>query len=152
MATPDVLQALGRLYARQGRFVESRAVLERAAASSVTVPLLIDLARAAVQGRRREGALGYLAHARIARAGQRGRALHVRDHLRRAESVGAEAYESMKKAMALDPDNPQINYVLGAVATHRPDRSEAIPYFEKYVAPHAGRSAGRLCARRRMVL
>ena len=33
MATPDVLQALGHLYARHGRFAESRAVLERAAAA-----------------------------------------------------------------------------------------------------------------------
>ena len=49
-------------------------------------------------------------------------------------NLSAEAYESLKKAIALDPDNPRINYVMGAVATHRPDRSEAIPYLEKYVA------------------
>ena len=76
----------------------------------------------------------------IARAGQRGRPLHVRHHLRRAESVG-EAYESLKKAIALDPDNPRINYVLGAVATHRPDRSEAIRLREVCGA-HARRSPG----------
>ena len=49
-------------------------------------------------------------------------------------NLAAEAYESLKKAVALDPENPQINYVLGAVATHRHDPAEAIPYFEKYIA------------------
>jgi hypothetical protein len=36
MATPDVLQALGRLHARHGRFAASRATRERATASGVT--------------------------------------------------------------------------------------------------------------------
>ena len=39
----------------------------------------------------------------------------------------------MKKAVALSPDNPYVNYALGAVAIHRHEPSEALPYFEAYV-------------------
>ncbi len=39
----------------------------------------------------------------------------------------------MKKAVELDPDNPFVNYAMGAVATHRHEPSESLPYFEKYV-------------------
>ncbi len=133
LATPAVLQALGRLHAREGRYAESRAVLERAAASGVSVPLLLDLARAAFKAGDGEGALGYLAHARSLEPDNA--AVHFMFGIICVElNLSGEAYDSLKKAIALDPDNPRINYVLGAVATHRPDRSEAIPYFEKYVA------------------
>jgi tetratricopeptide (TPR) repeat protein len=133
MGTPAVLQALGRLHARYGRFAESRATLERAAAFGVTVPLLMDLARAAFKGGDREGALGYLAHARSLEPNNA--AVHFMFGIVCVElNLAAEAYESLKKAVALDPENPQINYVLGAVSTHRHDPAEAIPYFEKYVA------------------
>ena len=40
----------------------------------------------------------------------------------------------MKKAVALEPQNAQINYVMGAVSIHRHEPAEAIPYFAKYVA------------------
>ena len=40
LATPAVLQALGRLHAREGRYAESRAVLERAAAFRARPPFL----------------------------------------------------------------------------------------------------------------
>ena len=49
-------------------------------------------------------------------------------------NLGAEAYESMKKAVTLDPENPQVNYAMGAVSIHRHEPAKAIPYFEKYVA------------------
>jgi tetratricopeptide (TPR) repeat protein len=133
MGTPDVLQGLGRLHARHRRFAESRAVLERAAAAGVTVPLLMDLARAAFQSGDREGALGYLAHARSLEPNDA--RVHFMFGIICVEmNLAAEAYESLKKAVALDPENPQINYVLGAVSTHRHEPAEAIPYFEKYIA------------------
>jgi tetratricopeptide (TPR) repeat protein len=132
LATPQALQALGRLHARQGRYAESRAVLERAAASGVNVPLLLDLARAAYKSGDGEGALGYLAHARSLEP--KNATVHFLFGVVCVElNLAAEAFESLKKAIELDPDNPQINYVLGAVATHRHDPAEAIPYFEKYV-------------------
>ena len=49
------------------------------------------------------------------------------------QNLGREAYESMKKAVELDPDNPFVNYAMGAVAMHRHEPSESLPYFEKYV-------------------
>jgi len=133
MGTPDVLQALARVHSRHGRFAESRAVLERAAASGVSVPLLMELARVAFKASDPEGALGYLAHARALEPNNA--RVHFMFGVVCVEmNLVAEAYDSLKKAIALDPENPQINYVLGAVATHRPDRSEGIPYFERYVA------------------
>jgi tetratricopeptide (TPR) repeat protein len=47
--------------------------------------------------------------------------------------LAAEAYESMKRAVSLDPENPAVNYMMGAVSLHRHESSEAVPYFEKYV-------------------
>ena len=46
--------------------------------------------------------------------------------------LGAEAYNSLKEAVRLDPENAAANYAMGAVALHRKDPSEAIPYFRKY--------------------
>ena len=142
MATPDVLQSLGRLHARHGRFTESRATLERAATSGVTVPLLMDLARAAFKSGDREGALGYLAHARSLEPGNAG--VHFMFGIICVEmNLGAEAYESLKKAVALEPESPQINYMMGAVSIHRHEPAEAIPYFEKYLALSPGDPRGR---------
>jgi tetratricopeptide (TPR) repeat protein len=39
----------------------------------------------------------------------------------------------MKKALTLAPENPAVNYMMGAVSLHRHESSEAVPYFEKYV-------------------
>ena len=49
------------------------------------------------------------------------------------QNLGREAYESMQKAVELDPDNPLVNYAMGAIATNRHEPSESLPYFEKYV-------------------
>ena len=133
MGTPDVLQALGRLHAQHGRFAESRAVLERAAAGKVSVPLLMELAHVAVKSGDRKGALGYLAHARSLEPNNA--AVHFMFGIICVElNLVAEAYESMKKAVAIEPQNPEMNYVMGAVSIHRHEPAEAIPYFEKYVA------------------
>jgi tetratricopeptide (TPR) repeat protein len=55
----------------------------------------------------------------------------------------AEAYESMKKAVSLDPGNPAVNYMMGAVSLHRHEPSEAVPYFEKYVGLQPADPRGR---------
>ena len=57
--------------------------------------------------------------------------------------LGAEAYESLKKAVSLDPENPPVNYMMGAVSLHRHDPSEAVPYFEKYVSLQPNDPRGR---------
>ena len=100
--------------------------------SSPPSPLLIDLARVAYKLRDVKGALGYLAHARSLEPQNAG--VHFLFGIVCVElNLGAEAYDSMKKAVELDPENPLVNYAMGAVATHRHEPSESIPYFEKYV-------------------
>ena len=47
--------------------------------------------------------------------------------------LAAEAYESLKKAVALAPDNPAVNYMMGVVSLHRHEPSEAVPYLESDV-------------------
>jgi tetratricopeptide (TPR) repeat protein len=97
-----------------------------------TVPLLIDLARAAYRAGNPKGALGYLAHARDLEPRNAG--VHFFFGVACIDlNLGAEAYESLKKAVALDPGNPFVNYALGAVSIQRHDASEALPYFETYV-------------------
>jgi tetratricopeptide (TPR) repeat protein len=117
---------------RGGRFAEARAALERVAAAGATVPVLLDLARAAGQGGDHKGALGYLAHARSLEP--ENAAVHFLFGVVCVElELGAEAYQSFKKAVSLEPESPPANYMMGAVSLHRQDQSEAVPYFEKYV-------------------
>jgi tetratricopeptide (TPR) repeat protein len=133
LASPGALQALAAIHVRGGRFADARQLLERAfAAGGAPVALLTDLARTAVKQKDNKGALGYLAHARSLDPGNA--AVHfLFGMVCVEENLGAEAYESMKKAVELDPDNAMVNYVMGAVATHRHEPSESVPYFEKYV-------------------
>jgi tetratricopeptide (TPR) repeat protein len=132
MGTPRVLHHLGALYIRGDRPDEALAVLERAAEGRPSVPLLVDLARAASKAGQHERALGYLGHAR---------ALDPNDaHVHflfgivcvELDLIG-EAHESLSKALALAPDNPGVNYAFGAVSMRQRDKSAALPYFEKYV-------------------
>ena len=132
-ASPLVLRHLGVLQLRQRRPAEARRTLERVArAVAPDVPLLMDLARSAYAERDLEGALGYLARARDMDASQAD--VHFFFGIVCVDmNLGAEAYESLKRAVALDPENPYINYALGAVAIHRHEPAESLPYFEAYV-------------------
>jgi tetratricopeptide (TPR) repeat protein len=133
LASPSELQQLARLYGQRSRFADARALLERAAAVvTPSVPLLLELARTAVKLADHKGALGYLAHARAREPDNA--TIHFLFGMVCVElGLGAEAYESLKKAVALSPDDPLINYAMGAVSTTRHDPSESLPYFEKYV-------------------
>jgi tetratricopeptide (TPR) repeat protein len=133
LASADLLHRLGQLYARLGKFADSRAALERAAAAGgATLPILMDLARAAVKLGDHKGALGYLAHARELDPNNAN--VHFLFGMVCVElNLGAEAYESLKKAVAIAPENALINYAMGAVSMHRHEPSESLPYFEKYV-------------------
>ena len=143
MASAADLQALGRLHAEAGRFAEARDVLERSAAAGATVPLLLELARTAVKLGDHKGALGYLAHARALEPD------HPRVHFLFGMvcvelELGAEAYESLKKAVDLAPDDPMVNYAMGAVSMTRREPREAVPYLEKYVRLAPDDIRGRL--------
>jgi tetratricopeptide (TPR) repeat protein len=59
-------------------------------------------------------------------------------------NLAEEAYEALKKAVSLDPNNAYYNYAMGAVVLQRDGAGEAISYFRKYceLKPHDPR--GRL--------
>lgn len=54
------------------------------------------------------------------------------------ENLALEAYNSLKQAVTLEPQNPYYNYAMGAVSVGRDDPREALPYFKKYceLKPH----------------
>jgi tetratricopeptide (TPR) repeat protein len=132
LADNAALGHLAAFYARDNRFADARRLLERVAAAGATVPVLTDLARAAYRMGDQKGALGYLAHARELEP--KNAAVHFFFGIVCVEqNLGAEAYDSLKKAVALAPDSAPINYAMGAVSMHRHEPSEALPYFEAYM-------------------
>jgi tetratricopeptide (TPR) repeat protein len=134
LASAESLRQLGVLEARRARFDRAREVLERAmrAEGMATAPVLLDLARVAYKQKDFQGALGYLAHARD--LDPQNAEVHFFFGITCVElNLGSEAYESLKKAVALAPENAFVNYAMGAVAIHRHEPSEALPYFEAYV-------------------
>jgi tetratricopeptide (TPR) repeat protein len=136
------LRALAEIHLRASRFAEARQTLERlAAAEGPAAPLLLDLARTAIKLKDYDGALGYLAHARsLAPADATVHFLFAMVCVE--QNLGREAYDSMKRAVELDPDNPLVNYAMGAIATHRHETSESVPYFQKYVRLKPGDARG----------
>jgi tetratricopeptide (TPR) repeat protein len=140
--TPELLRRLAAIHMRRGHFADAREALDRVAAAAPTVPVLLDLARAADQAGDHKGALGYLAHARSLEPDNA--AVHFLFGVVCVElELGAEAYESLKKAVSLDPESAPVNYMMGAVSLHRHDPSEAVPYFEKYVSLQPNDPRGR---------
>ena len=109
--------------------------------------LLIDLARAAFKAGDAKGALGYLAHARELEPTNV--AVHFLFGIVCVElNLGAEAYESLAKAVALAPDDPDVNYAMGAVSLHRHDPVGGAAVLRGLRAAAARRSARTLRARR----
>ena len=141
--TPELLRRLAAIHMQGGQFAIARETLERSvAAGKPTVPVLLDLARTAEKTGDHTGALGYLAHARSLEPDNA--AVHFLFGLVYVQlELGAEAYESLKKAVSLEPDNAPVNYMMGAVSLHRHDPSEAVPYFEKYVSLEPNDPRGR---------
>jgi tetratricopeptide (TPR) repeat protein len=133
-ASAESLRQLGLVEMRRERFDRARNALERAikAEGRATAPVLLDLARAAYKQKDFQGALGYLAHARDLEP--QNAEVHFFFGITCVElNLGSEAYDALKKAVALAPDNAYVNYAMGAVAIHRHEPSEALPYFEAYV-------------------
>src|SRR5262249_3882805 len=99
---------------------------------TLSVPLLLELARVAHKQRDYQGALGYLAHARDLEPNNA--KLHYYFGLVCVDlNLVAEAGNSFEKAVKLEPDNPAYNYAMGATPAYRHDPAEAVPYFEKYL-------------------
>ena len=144
LASAAGLQRLAEGYEAGGRFDAARDVLEAVAAlRPAGVPLLMDLARVAQKAGDRQGALGYLAHAR--ELDPQDARIHFLFGMLCVElGLGVEAYNALKDAVRLDPGNPAVNYAMGAVALHRRDPSEAVPFFKKYAELTPGDPRGAL--------
>jgi len=142
LARPEFLRRLADIQLRRGDVVAARSMLERLLLQTPTVPVLLDLARAADKAGDHTGALGYLAHARALEP--QNAAVHFLFGVVCIEQdLVVEAYESLKKAVELDPDNPAVNYMMGAVSLHRHETAEAVPFFEKYVRLQPADPRGR---------
>ncbi len=146
---PESMRQLGLTYERTGRLKEARAALEdsmRGAQS--TAATLVDLARIARNQKDYEGALGYLAHARELEPANA--AIHHFFGLVCVDlNLLAEARNAFEQAVKLEPENASYNFAMGAASAFRHDPGEAIPYFQKYLQPEAGRSARQTRAWRR---
>jgi len=140
--TLELLERLAAIQMRRGEFADARQTLDRVASAAPTVPVLLDLARAADKTGDHKGALGYLAHARSLEPDNA--AVHFLFGVVCVElELGAEAYESLKKAVGLDPESAPVNYMMGVVSLHRHDPSEGVPYLEKYVSLEPNDPRGR---------
>jgi Flp pilus assembly protein TadD len=141
-------RSLGLLYKGAGRLEDARKALEAAVQlQPESVPTLLDLARVAHDRKDYTGTLGYLAHARELQPNNA--SIHFFWGIVCIEQdLVVEAYQSLKKAVALDPNNAYYNYAMGAVTMDvtmdHADAGEAIPYLKKYceLKPHDAR--GRL--------
>ena len=144
VASAKPLQQLAGAYERLDRLESAREALEAAARFEPrSVPILLELARVAQKAGDRQGALGYLAHARDLDP-DNARVHFLFGMICVDLDLGVEAYESLKRAVALEPDNAEFNYAMGAVCLHRRDPSEAVPYFRKYAALRPAEPRGSL--------
>ena len=144
LATPDTLHQLAALYERRADMDRARTILERIAQQQgISVPLLMELGHVADRQGDREGALGYLAHARDLEPNNA--AIHFFFGMVCVEmNLAEEAYRSLKRAVSLNPENAYYNYVLGAIIMNRDEVREAYPYFKKYCEKKPGDPRGHL--------
>ena len=150
LASSDLRQRLAAIHVAHERLAEAKAVLERAATPTPTVSVLIDLARVTRKLGDRKGALGYLAHAAIARAVECRGAFPVRHGLRRAgpRRRGLRIAQAGGGARPRTTRSSTTRWARSPM--HRHDPSEALPYFETYVrlAPNDPRGRFALGAAR----
>jgi tetratricopeptide (TPR) repeat protein len=136
------LQRLTVAYEQLHRPGDARRTLERVAQLDPTnTAHLLELARLAEESKDHAGALGYLAHARdlapdMAR-------IHFLFGLIAGEmDLPIEARQSLDKALALEPDNPDYNYAMGSVILETRDAATAASYFAKFVEAKPGEAKG----------
>jgi tetratricopeptide (TPR) repeat protein len=134
LASASSLRHLAVAYEQLNRMPDARKSLERVALLEPTrAQDLLELARIAYLSRDREGALGYLAHARDLAPGDA--QVHFLFGMIAVEmDLPIEARQSLERALALDPHNASYNYAVGSVALSSRDASRAVPYFQTYVA------------------
>lgn len=142
-ASASSLRHLAVAYEQSDRPADARRVLDRVAVLEPRNPAhLIELARLAYILHDREGALGYLGHARDLTPNDA--QVHFLFGMITLEmDLPVEARKSLERALALDPHNPKYNYAMGSVELRSRDVSAAIPYFEAYIAAQPQDSRGR---------
>ncbi len=133
-ASISSLRQLAVAYEQLNRPADARKVLERVAVREPRNPRhLIELARLAYILRDKEGALGYLAHARDLTPNDP--QVHFLFGMIALDmELPVEARRSLDRALALDPKHPKYNYAMGTIALRSHDVSSAIPRFETYIA------------------
>jgi len=133
-ASAASLRRLAVAYEQLNRLTDARQTLERVAALEPANPRhLLELARIAHLSHDLEGCLGYLAHARDLTPNDA--RVHFLFGLVTVEmELPMEARQSLQKALAIDPQNPDYNYAMGALLLSAGNAGDAIAYFTKYVA------------------
>jgi tetratricopeptide (TPR) repeat protein len=128
------LRHLAAAYEQLNRIPDAIQTLERVAVRDPkNTEHLMELARLAHLAHDLEGCLKYLGHARDLTPND-GR-IHFLFGLVAIEmELPVEARRSLDKALALDPNNPDYNYAIGALLLSASNSTESIPYFTKYVA------------------
>jgi tetratricopeptide (TPR) repeat protein len=141
-ASAASLRRLAVAYEQLSRLPDARQTLERVAALEPKNPRhLLELARVAHLSHDLEGCLGYLAHARDLTPNDA--RVHFLFGLVTVEmELPNEARKSLQQALAIDPQNPDYNYAMGAVLLSSGKAGDAIPYFTKYVATRPNDSRG----------
>ncbi len=132
MASPAVLMQLAALYDAGHRYKDAEAILERAFLTAPeSAEILFQLGRVAYDSGDRQGALGYLAHARD--LDPKNAAVHFFFGMICVEmDLLPDAKKSLEEAVQLNPENAFYNYALGAVLIQANNSDEAARYFEKF--------------------
>jgi tetratricopeptide (TPR) repeat protein len=132
LASIQALQELADLYETRARYSDARGMLELALKGAPTPsPILFQLARVAYRSGDREGALGYLAHARDLEPGDA--AVHFFFGMICVElNLLPDAQKSLQEAVRLNPGDAYYNYALGSVLVQANQLDEAIRYFKKF--------------------
>jgi tetratricopeptide (TPR) repeat protein len=120
------------------RLPDARKTLERLAAHDPANPQhLFELARVAYLSDDLEGCLGYLGHVRDLTPNDP-RVHFLFGLVTEKMELPIEARKSVEKALAIEPENPDYNYTMGAILLGSGDSAAAVPYFAKHVAarPH----------------
>lgn len=128
------LARLAVAYEHLNRLPDARRTLERVAVAEPDhTAHLMELARIAYLSHDLEGAIGYLGHARDL-APQDGRIDFLFGLIALEMDLPVEARRSLDKALAIEPDNPEYNYAMGALLLTGGQAAVALPYLKKYVA------------------
>ena len=142
LASAETQRQLANLYEAAGKFKDARTILEKSFQSKPPASgALFQLARLAYRAGDREGALGYLAHARELEPGNA--AIHFFFGMVCVElKLPPEAEKSLKEAVRLDPGNAYFNYALGSVLVNskKPEGPFPVPEVSRTTAQRRARS------------